>query len=82
MYTCITDFLCCIAETNIVKKLYFNKNKNFKNDNTSNIFNLASHDTYEQSWCEVMEGLCNLLRHQCDCETRLPTMPKRNFKLG
>ena len=25
MYTCITDFLCCIAETNIVKKLYFNK---------------------------------------------------------
>ena len=27
MYTCITDFLCCTAETNIVKKLYFNKNK-------------------------------------------------------
>ena len=27
MYTCTTDFLCCTAETNIVKKLYFNKNK-------------------------------------------------------
>ena len=27
MYTCITDSLCCTAETDIVKKLYFNKNK-------------------------------------------------------
>ena len=49
MYTCITDFLCCIAETNIVKKLYFNKNKNFKNDNTSNIFNLASLESKSRS---------------------------------
>ena len=29
-YTCITDFLCCTADTNIVKKLYFNKNKILK----------------------------------------------------
>jgi len=49
MYTCITDFLCCIAETNIVKKLYFNKNKNFKNDNPSNIFNLASLESESRS---------------------------------
>ena len=49
MYTYITDFLCCIAETNIVKKLYFNTNTNFKNDNLSNIFNLASLESESRS---------------------------------
>ena len=53
MYTCITDFLCCIAETNIVKKLYFNTNKNFKNDNPSNIFNLAF---LESESCSVVSN--------------------------
>ena len=30
IYACVTESLCCITGINIVKQLYFNKNKNIK----------------------------------------------------
>ena len=43
--TCVTDSLCCTAESDIVKKLYFNKNRlklKKKKESPPTIFNLAS----------------------------------------
>ena len=47
MYTCTTDFLCCTAETNIVKKLYFNKNKGGRWEGT---------DDFNVFWTPHTEG--------------------------